>query len=139
MAACSSLRRVSRGAGTELCSLGTATGPEGMAWSWDRGGSGWRLGKGFAPRGWLGTGTGYSGSGHGTEPAGVQEVFGHCSQTQSRIFGWSDTWPRVRFNDPCGSLPLGCSVILIFLLKWEGILHNALEWLGIYFLGIDYF
>uniref|UniRef100_A0A8B9E9E2 Uncharacterized protein n=1 Tax=Anser cygnoides TaxID=8845 RepID=A0A8B9E9E2_ANSCY len=30
----------SGGAGAELCSLGTATGPEGTAWSWDRGGSG---------------------------------------------------------------------------------------------------
>jgi len=51
----------SGGAGAELCSLGTATGPEGTAWSWDRGGSGWGLGKGSAPRGWSGTGTGSPG------------------------------------------------------------------------------
>ena len=31
----------SGGAGAELCSLGAATGPEGTAQSWDRGGSGW--------------------------------------------------------------------------------------------------
>ena len=30
----------SGGTGAEVCSLGTATGPEGMAWSWDSGGSG---------------------------------------------------------------------------------------------------
>ena len=41
----------SGGAGAELCSLGTATGPEGTTWSWDRGGSGWGLGKGSSSRG----------------------------------------------------------------------------------------
>jgi len=30
----------------ELCSLGSATGPEGTAWSCVQGGSGWMLGKG---------------------------------------------------------------------------------------------
>ena len=40
----------SGGAGAELCSLGTATGPEGTAWSWDTGGLGWGLGKGSAPQ-----------------------------------------------------------------------------------------
>ena len=44
MAACSSLTG-SGGAGAELCSLGTATGPKGTAWSWDGGGSGTQKGR----------------------------------------------------------------------------------------------
>lgn len=31
------LHEESGGAGAELCSLGTVTGPEGAVWSWDRG------------------------------------------------------------------------------------------------------
>lgn len=45
---------------SELCYVGTVTGPEGMIWS---------EGKGSVPEG----------DGHGTA---LQEVFGHCSQTQ---------------------------------------------------------
>ena len=73
--------RGSRGAGADLCSLGTATGPEETAWSCDRGGSGWVLGKDSSPRGWSGTGTGSPRHGHATESAGVQEAFGQHSQT----------------------------------------------------------
>ena len=50
----------SRGAGAELCSLGTA-------WSWDRGGSGWVLGKGSSSRSGQALGQAPQGSRHGTE------------------------------------------------------------------------
>lgn len=35
------------------------------------------------------------GHGHGTEAAGVQEAFEHCSQTDDLIFGSSCVEPRV--------------------------------------------
>ena len=63
------------------------------------------LGKGSAPRGWSGTGTGSPGQWHGTEPAGVQEVFGQRSWPHVQIFGWSCAEPGVRLDDPRGSLP----------------------------------
>uniref|UniRef100_A0A8C3C3U0 3-hydroxyanthranilate 3,4-dioxygenase n=1 Tax=Cairina moschata TaxID=8855 RepID=A0A8C3C3U0_CAIMO len=72
--------------GEELCSLGTATGPEGTAWSWDRGGSGWGLGKGSAPRGGRALRQAPQGSGHSTEPAGVQELFRQSSQTKLWVY-----------------------------------------------------
>jgi len=49
-----------RRSSAELCSLVTATGPGGMAWSCNRDGSGCVLGKGPAPEG-CGHGTGSSG------------------------------------------------------------------------------
>jgi len=38
-------------------------------------------------------------------PAGVQKVFGHCSQNYGLIFGWSCVESRVGLNDLCGFLP----------------------------------
>jgi len=43
------LQKGKKGAGTDLCSLVTAMGPEGMAWSCVRGGSGWVVGKSSSP------------------------------------------------------------------------------------------
>ena len=45
----------------ELCSVATAVGPEGTAWSCVREGSGWVLGTGSPLRGWSGTATGSPG------------------------------------------------------------------------------
>lgn len=42
---------VQRRGGAPLSSLMAATGPEGTAWSWATGESGWMLGKGSAPQG----------------------------------------------------------------------------------------
>lgn len=78
------LQERSRGTGTELCSLGTATGPTGMAGSCDREGSYWMLGKDSSLRGWSGTGTGSTG--HDTKPARVQ-AFEQRSQMYHLIFG----------------------------------------------------
>ena len=94
----------SGGAGAELCSLGTATGPEGTAWSWDRGGSGWVLGKGSAPRGGRALGQAPQGSGQGTESDRIQEAFGQHSQAFGLILGWSCMEPGVGLHDPCGFL-----------------------------------
>ena len=49
---------------TELCSLMTAAGPAGTAWRCVRGGSGWVLGKGSSPIGWLGMEQTHQGSDH---------------------------------------------------------------------------
>lgn len=51
----------------------------------------WVLGTGSSPRGGQAWGQAPQGRDHGTEPAGVWEVFGRCSQTHSLIFGpvWS--------------------------------------------------
>ena len=48
MAACSSTRGEQRGS-TELCSLVAGTGPEGMAWGCDTGGSDWVLRNSSSP------------------------------------------------------------------------------------------
>ena len=89
----------SGGAGAELCSLGTATGPEGTAWGWDRGGSGCVLGKGSAPRG--GRALGQAAQRQGPESARVQEAFGQGSQMYGLIFWWSCVKPGVGLSDPC--------------------------------------
>ena len=81
---------------TELCSLVTATGPKGTAWSC-KGGSGWMLGKGPSPEGgqtWNRLLIGH-----------CPEAFGHLSQTQGFTFAWSCVEPRVGLADSCGCLP----------------------------------
>lgn len=50
--------RGSRGAGSALCLLVTAKGPQGMVWSYDREVSGWMLGKCSSMRRCLSSGTG---------------------------------------------------------------------------------
>ena len=46
------------------------------------------------------------GSGHVTEPAGVQEAFGQWSQTHGLIFGWSCEEPGVGLDESCGPFQL---------------------------------
>lgn len=50
-------------------------------------------------------GTGFQGSGHNTEPVGVEEAFGQRTQTHGLIFGCSWVDPGVGINDPCHSYP----------------------------------
>jgi len=61
--------------------LVTAIGPKGTAWSSIIGGSGW-LRKRFSEGGQAQE-LAPQGSGHGTKPAVIQEVFGQHSQTYS--------------------------------------------------------
>jgi len=43
----------------------------------------------------------------GTAPsAGVEEVFGHRSQTEGLDLEWCCVEPRVGLSDPCRSLPI---------------------------------
>lgn len=72
--------------------------------NWNRGGSGWRLGKGSLSE-VGGHGTGCSGQQSQPQEAGVQEVSAQCSQTQGSIFGWSRVEPGVVRDDCCVSLP----------------------------------
>lgn len=65
----------------------------------------WVLGTGSSPRGGQAWGQAPQGRDHGTEPAGVWEAFGRCSQTHSLIFVWSCVESRAGPDDPCGSLP----------------------------------
>lgn len=53
-----------------------ATGPKGTVWSCLKGGSSWGLEKVSSPRQWLGSGMGSQGSGLGTKPSEIQEMFG---------------------------------------------------------------
>ena len=75
------------GSSTEICSLVTVTGPEGMAWSYVRGGSGWVWGKGSSPEG----------AGHGTDSprpwarpqaAGVQKLNVQLPLDNARVWIW---------------------------------------------------
>ena len=75
------------GAGTDLFSVVTSDRTGGNCLKMFRGGLGWISGKGFSPRGWLGTGTGSQGSGHSTKPDRVQEEFGQCSHACGGVLG----------------------------------------------------
>ena len=66
--------------GVEGQQLSTATGPEGMAWSCVRGGSGSGSGKGSALEG-SGHGTGCPGQWARPQIDGTLEAFRHLSQT----------------------------------------------------------
>ena len=94
------LHEGSRGADAHLCSLVTVTGPEGMAWSCVRGGSGC-----FSLRGCLGMEQVSKGSGHGTELTEVQEAPGQRSQSYYLISEWCGVEPGVELSDLYGSLP----------------------------------
>lgn len=120
------LMREREGADTDLCSVVTVTGLQGMAWSCVRGGLGWISGKGSSLWGWLEHSP--QGSDHGPKPGRDQEVFGQCSQSQKWLLGmvlcrarswaWWSLW--VPFNSAY-SVSAGCVTAVkrkVRLLSW---------------------
>lgn len=58
----------------------------------------------FCTKRWPSAGTGSRDSGHSTEPAGVQGVFGQRSKMYGLISGWSCVEQGVELGNPRGSL-----------------------------------
>lgn len=85
-------------------------GPKVMAWSWDRGVSGWVLEKGSSLRGWLGTGTGCPGQWSWHQDCGnSRSIWTMLSDIGS---GWCCMEQGVGLSDPCGLSNSGYYVIL---------------------------
>lgn len=73
----------SRGTGTDLCSLLTVIGPDGMAWNCDWGGSGWISGKGSSPESGWALEQVPQGNSHSTELLALKK---HLGKALSHIF-----------------------------------------------------
>lgn len=89
-----------RAEGQVLISSG-ATGPKGSAWSCDRRGSSWVLGKISSLRQWS-----------VVRALNLSEFKKHLvnSQTYGLISGWSCMKPGDGLNSPCGTLPAQASL-----------------------------
>lgn len=70
-----------------------------------QGNSGWVLGSVLHQEGGWALGQAPQGTDRSIEPAGVQEAFGQCFQTQDLILGCFCAEPGAGPNNLCGSLP----------------------------------